>query len=334
MLATACASCGSTASQAGDSTGADQHSGPAAAADRPEVDYSGLADYDCERLDALLDEVIGPGDHQGIPHAENWTAGTDYKGGCVFGDAGVSIEIHLAEPNEHSFEWSIDAPDRAAEREEKSVDVGDEAYQDVSGEGVVLVARKDLVEVRLGAPISGGQSMDPVGMIGLARMILEPWPSGPGAQESLGEPDPPDVPLPPGVVRGDLEYFDVTEFNSKVEEAGGDLDGMKLDPEITPSTFSVNFPASPPQARAYCQELRAAGLETGLEDALANVVDAPNSEPSEEGSEESPCDLTDEDIMASVDKGIDGYVLTIMDWDDLVRQVRICQQSPERCDDE
>jgi hypothetical protein len=327
-LAGWCASCGSGAG----GTGAAQETGATTAAEQSEIDYGGLAEYDCERLEELLDDVIGPGDHGGMPHAESWTAGTDYKGGCVFENAEVSVEIHLAEPDQHSFEWSLGAPERAAERDEKSVDVGDEAYVDAVGDGVALVARKGLVELRLGAPISGDESMSSEGMIALGRAILEPWPSGPGAQES-DRPEPPGVPLPPGVARGDFEYFDAKDFNEKVEEAGGNFEDAKLDPELVPSTFTVTFPASPGQARRYCDDLRAAGIDIELADALASKLGVA-AEGSGGGTDEDPCDLTDEEIVATVDRSIDGYTLSLADWDALVRQVGICRETPERCEEE
>lgn len=327
VLAAGCASCGSGSGQ----DGATEETGAALTAEQSEIDYSGLAEYDCARLEELLEDVLGPGDYGGMPHAENWTAGTDYKGGCVFEDAKLSVEIHLAKADEHSFEWSLDAPDRAAEREEKSVEAGDEAYVDTVGDGVALVARKGLVELRLGAPISGDESMGSEEMIALARAILEPWPSGPGAQEPA-QPEPPDVPLPPGVMRDDLEYFDANEFNEKIEEAGGSFEDAKLDPELVPSTFSVTFPASSGQVRGYCEDLRAAGLDLDLGDALADELGVA-TEGSDEGAGADSCDLTDEDIAATVDRSIDEYTLSLSDWDALVRQVRICQETPERCEE-
>lgn len=333
VLAAAFTSCGSDSAGDGDELAAERDAGAAAVADESDIDYSGLAEYDCERLDELLDAVVGAGDHGGMPHAENWTAGTDYKGGCVFEEEAVSVEIHLAEPNEHSLAWSLVAPDRMAEREDKSVDVGDEAYLDTVGDGVALAARKGLVEVHLGAPISGDSSMDAGAMIALASAILEPWPSGLEAQESQGRPQPPDVPLPPGVVSDDLDYFDAEEFNEKVAAAGGDLEDATIDPEVVPSTFSVTFQASPDEARAYCEKLRAVGIDADLGEALAEAVGVPAGE-SEEGTDEDPCDLTDEEIVASVDRTIDEYTLSLMDWDDLVRQVQICRDTPARCAEE
>lgn len=330
VLAMACASCGSGGGEAGADAAAGEVAGAGNAVGGPGVDYGGLASYDCEKLGALLDEVAGSGDRDSIPHDEGWTAGTSYRGGCAFeGDGEVSIEIHLADPDQHSIVWLL-APDLAAERAEQEVDVGDEAYLESTDDGLDLLARKGLVEVSLRHPAFGGTSLDAAEMTSLAAAILEPWPSGPGADETSGDPAPPDVPLPPGVTGDDLEYFDAQEFARTMEELDADGEGQDFDPEVIASFFTADFSASPAEVTTYCEDLRAAGLDEDLAESLATVTDTTESEP----SEESPCALTEGEMVVSVAAATDGYSVTVSSWDEIVRILLLCEESPERCEED
>ncbi len=299
------------------------------------ADYDGLAEYDCVKLGELLEGVLGPGEYEGTPHDERWTEGTGYRGGCAFeGDAEVSIEIHLAEPDEHSLLW-ITVPAREAERAELATDVGDEAYLESTDDGLDLTARKGLVEVSLRRPAFGENTLDAEQLSALAAAILAPWPTGPGADESAdgtgsdGRPAVPDLPLPPEVVTADLQYFDAEEFARKMEGINPDGESV-IDPEITPDYFHVQFPATEATAEAYCEEIRGAGLDQDPEDALEVGADA-----SADSSDEAVCSLTDgEEWMASVSAIGDEYLLTVAPWGDVVRVVTLCDEDPGRCEGE
>jgi hypothetical protein len=323
-LALTLAACGSGGGESS-AAPASAPTGSAASA-AASADYDGLGEYNCAKLGELLEEVVGPGGYEGVPHDERWTVGTRYRGGCAFeGDAEVSIEIHLAEPDEHSILW-VTVPDREAEQAELATDVGDEAYLESTDDGLDLTARKGLVEVSLKHPAFGANTLNADQMSSLAAAILEPWPSGPGADESLGQPSPPDLPLPVGVASADLTYFDIDEFVRKMEEISADEGEPILDPEVSASYFHVQFPASRTAAEAYCEELRDAGLDEAPEEALGGASAQGDS------SEGEVCSLADgEEWMASVSAISDEYLLTFTPWEDVVRVVSVCEEDPSRC---
>lgn len=298
-----------------------------------DADYDGLVEYDCVKLGELLEEVLGPGEYEGTAHAEGWTEGTAHRGGCAFeGDAEVSIEIHLAEPDEHTILW-VTVPEREAERAELATDVGDEAYLESTDDGLDLTARKGLVEVSLRRPAFGENTLDAEQLAALAAAILAPWPSGPGADESGlagsdGDLAVADLPLPPEVVAADFQYFDAEEFARTMEEIDPDSESV-FDPETTPDYFHVQFPATVAVAGAYCEELREAGLDQDPEDALGVGSDG-----SADSSDEAVCSLTDgEEWMTSVNAIGGEYLLTVTPWEEIVRVVTLCEEDSGRCEE-
>lgn len=177
VLAVVLGACGSGGAQD------DAASSAITASNESEVDYGELRNYDCEYLEGLLDEVVGPGDHGGEPD-ESWSVESDFQSGCGFVDLVMTVRINLASPDEHTLEWSLGAPDDAVEREELAVDVGDEGYLEDDGRTLILMVRKGLIEMRLTADSHASNPVTPEELVAFARVILEPWPFGEGAQES------------------------------------------------------------------------------------------------------------------------------------------------------
>jgi hypothetical protein len=287
------------------------------------VDADALATYDCVALLALVDDVAGPGSRTTEPFDAAWMTGT-MKGGCVItGDDAVSVEVHLANADEHSFPFSWRKPSTVAEQEASVLSVGDEAYYDDDPQN--LVARRGLVEVSLGVPfLYEGAVMDRATMERLADALLAPWPSGPGADERPTD-EPPSIPLPSGSDPRDWHRFDPAELNAEFVAQGID---PPYDTEIMLAMWSMEFAQT--ELVSYCETLAAAGFSA--EDALAAYGATPDDIEFTGGG--PGCIVTDRDVVVVVANGygdIGGLLVT--DYDAVLRQQRICAAAPDRCDD-
>lgn len=305
----------------------DQDSSASELAER--IDYSELSSYRCDRLLKIVEEIAGAGERSGEPFGEIWFGGT-LKGGCVvFGPDAVSIEVHLAEPDTHSFVFSLDRPNTAAGRREAAVQIGDEAYLDNKLPSVV--ARRGFVEVSLRPyPLNeGAEVMDVETMKAVAAAILEPWPSGPGADESLKH-NPPQMPIPASADSGDWALFNPAEMNRKFVEEGAEPPYDRDFLEVNPPVWSLPFRATAPELRRYCESLEGMGFtHSRFIKLLAELGEVKSS------SEISrlPCFRTDGKwfvIALPPDSGDNKSSVIVYDWSRFAHRIKLCDSQPER----
>lgn len=235
-----------------------------AAAPSAQEEPPGLGALTCADLRTALSEALPLHDYQ----AQEMIAelgGPSYRAGCSFESSTwrLAVEVHAATPDQHTLIWGLASPPTEAAREQERIDgIGDEAYLRASpdGEGVVT-ARKGLVEVLLTHRRQGENAVNPSftpdQLLPAAASVVEPWPSGLGAQPSAPEGVPIDV-LPPDVTPADVGYFDPDDPQ---------FEGAYDDSPDVQEFYSLSAPGD---AADYCSMLRSRGY-----------ADDPSPEPGE-----------------------------------------------------